>query len=292
MDEKQEKLHYYTEHLEELPTLPSVATRILEKLQDPDYDINEIVDLILMDQVLTAKTFGLVNSAYLGLGRKVESVRQAILYLGTKEIRNVVLTTSLMKLFQGAEDSGFVKSFWEHSFACGLFSSILAKSVGFRDIERAYLGGLLHDIGEAIFILKFQDDFDKVRAEAENCSWDFHKSEQKVLGVSHTDIGPWLLERWNLNFEIGIVVTCHHAPEMSVTEAALVSIVNLADLYCRKKGFSLGGKIDFQTNLYTQPAWKIIAKELKLAEDFDPQLHIDVLDKNFEEAKEFINMIY
>ena len=108
-DVKKEKLLSYLGQIEKLPTLPVVATQILVKTSDPDFSIDSIVDLVMTDQVLTAKMIRLVNSAYWGLGLQIQSLRQAIIYLGTRNVRNVVLTTSLMQIIpsEGLDAFGF-----------------------------------------------------------------------------------------------------------------------------------------------------------------------------------------
>jgi len=269
-----------------------VATQILTKMNNPEFMMDEVVDLIMMDQVLTAKMIRLVNSAFWGLSRKIESLREAFVYLGVKSVRNVVLSTAIVQMIPGSKEFTWLKSFWEHSFACALSSRLLSKSLGYKDSERAYLAGLLHDIGEIIIVQNFPKEFEKIAATAEQLQWDFHKAEMTVLGFSHVDFGPWLLEQWKVCGEIAHVVARHHNPETAAVDPALVAIVGLADLFCKTKGLSLGFKKTPAINWEEHPNWEIIKRELIGTSRFSPESHIKYLEDNIEEVEEFIQAIY
>ncbi len=286
------KLEQYLDKVDHLPTLPVVLVQILKKLEDPDFEMNEIVDLILMDQVLTAKTIRMVNSAHFGLNRQVESLRKAVLVLGAKEIRNLVLTTSLLDLFPGNQKTEFTKTFWEHSFASALFSTILAKCVGYKNRERSYLAGLLHDIGEIILIVNFPDEFEKVVQESKNTKYDFHEAEQRVLGISHINFGPLLLEKWSFGGELSHVVSRHHHPETALIDPVLVAIVRLADLFARKNGFGIGNHDKVSVEFENDIAWDILKKKFSNSNGFNPQEIIQTLDDNVVKVDEFISMNY
>lgn len=289
---KNEKLMAYLGKIEHLPTLPVIVTQILEKTSNPEFDMNSVVDLILMDQVLTAKMIRLVNSAYWGLGRPIESLRQAIICLGIRNVRNVVFTTSLMQVVPGSQKSKWIKSFWEHSFACALICRLVAQRVVYKDLERAYLAGLLHDIGEIILIQNFPDEFEKVVKVAEKKQWDFYEAEKEVMAITHVDFGPWLLDQWKLCSEIAHVVARHHDVQSAVIEPGLVAIVRIADLYSRSKGLSLGNFEGIEIALEKEPAWSIIRAEFPQAKKIEPEVQLEYLDMQLDTVKQFIQMIY
>jgi len=288
---KDQKLLAFLSKIDNLPVLPPVAIKILETTKDPEFDIDELIDLIMMDQVLTAKMVRIVNSVYFGLGRRIESLREALVYLGAKEIKNVVLTTTLVNNFSNNQSAKIFKSFWEYSFATAVVSKLLAKSLKYKDHERAYLAGLLHDIGEIILIHNFPDDFLKVINKVESTKVNFEDAENEILGISHTDFGPWLLEQWNYFGEIAHVVSRHHKPETAIYERHLVAIVHIAGLYCQNNDMGYGLDIDLQNKLEMNFGWEILKADISPNETFDISGHITALDENLSDVREIVKSI-
>ncbi|MBN2412891.1 HDOD domain-containing protein [candidate division KSB1 bacterium] len=288
---KDKKLLAFLSKIENLPVLPPVAIKILDKTKDPEFSIDDLIDLIMMDQVLTAKMVRVVNSVYFGLGRRIESLREALVYLGSKEIKNVVLTTTLVNNFSNNQNSKLFKSFWEYSFATAVVSKLLAKSLKYKDHERAYLAGLLHDIGEVILIHNFPNEFLKVVKKVESTNMNFEEAENEILGISHTDFGPWLLEQWNYFGEIAHVVSRHHKPETSIYERHLVAIVHIAGLYCQNNNLGFGLNDDFKHELEMNFAWEILKNDISPNETFNISGHIAAIDDNLSGIKEIVNNI-
>ena len=284
---KEKRLKVFLEKIDELPVLPPLAIQILEQTKNPEVSIDDLIDLIMMDQVLTAKMVRIVNSVYFGLGRKVESLREALVYLGIKEVKNVVLTTTLMNTCSDHKMSKWLMSFWQYSFATAVVSKLLAKSLKYRDRERAYLAGLLHDIGEIILIYNFPEQFALVVDHVLENNCNFEQAENEVLSISHTEFGPWLLEQWNYFGEIAHVVSRHHKPDTAIYERILVAIVHLAGIYCQNN--DLGIIItDEKTDLETAYAWEIIKSELSPNQPFDNSIHLNMLDENLNDIKEVV----
>ncbi|MEW6746942.1 MAG: HDOD domain-containing protein [Planctomycetota bacterium] len=223
-----------------LHTLPNVVIRLLDKLSEPDPDLNELADLLLSDQVLTARMLRFVNSPVFGLRRRMESVRETIAYLGLGEIQNLVYSVTVTNTFE--RDAPLLKRvrLWEHRFGCALFSRLVAKAVNYAKNELAYLGGLLHDIGEAIIAIHAYKDFEKVLKYATDQRTTTLVAERAVLGFDHTDIGPWMGKHWQLAAELPDVISHHHDVLRSEKDKALVAIVRVADLACLQHGVHAG----------------------------------------------------
>jgi len=291
-ENQNEKLSAFLDKIEKLPTLPLVASQIFSKMSDPDFDMKAVVNMLMMDQVLTAKILQMVNSAFWSGGQRVDSIRQAIVRLGAKNVRNFVLSTSIMEIVPGSAKSKLLKSFWQHSLACALLGGYLAKNIGYKDPERAYLAGLLHDIGEIVLIMNFPDDFDKVVEEAHSVDWDFNKAEMNVLGISHVHFGPWLLKQWNMFGEIAHAVARHHKPETAITDPTLVAVTHLVDLFSRMHGMSIGDPHDISIDLLANNAWDVLRQESNNSHNFNPEKQIDHLSERLEETKELVEMVY
>lgn len=119
---RQEVLDDYLSKIEDIPTLPYIVIQLFNKIHQPDPKVGELADLIMMDQILTTKMIRLVNSSYWGLNRQITSVKETIVYLGMREISNLVYSVTLTNTFE--RDAPLMERvrFWEHSFGCALYS--------------------------------------------------------------------------------------------------------------------------------------------------------------------------
>ncbi|MRR39571.1 HDOD domain-containing protein, partial [bacterium] len=146
----------------DLPTIPAVATQVLSLLDQPDVDIDQVAELLLTDQVMAARVLKMVNSPLYRPSTAITSLKGALVYLGLRHIREFILTCAFIQGFEGKEGVLGVKSFWEHSFGVGIVARIIAEKVGYHDTEKAYIGGLIHDIGEVFLSYYLKDEFQRV----------------------------------------------------------------------------------------------------------------------------------
>lgn len=192
-----------------LPSMPDTLAQLTTMLNDPDCAMGDVAKLISMDPAIALKTLRLVNSAYYGLGQEVKSVDHAVVMLGAKVIKNLVLTASVFETFEGG-----VGRFLEHSIACGVAMRSLAKigplKAALGSPDEAFVYGLLHDIGKVIFRQYMPDACDRVaRTVAEKqCTW--HSAELEVIGVDHGVLGARLAQKWKLSRSIVAAIAFHH----------------------------------------------------------------------------------
>lgn len=192
-----------------LPSMPDTLDQLTTMLNDPDCAMADVARLISMDPAIALKTLRLVNSAYYGLGQEVRSVDHAVVMLGAKVIKNLVLTASVFETFEGG-----VGRFLEHSIACGVAMRVLASTGPLKaelgSPDEAFVYGLLHDIGKVIFRQFMPDACERVaRTVAEKqCTW--HRAELEVIGVDHGVLGARLAQKWKLSRSIVAAIAFHH----------------------------------------------------------------------------------
>ena len=139
------------EKLNDIPTLPIVATRVTELINDPNSSSGDIADVLKKDQVLTAKVLKLINSPYYGIPGEVTDVKRALAYLGFNTLAQLVLSVSVISVFAENKNTKFsLQGFWKHALATAVTSEVIAKSTGYPKPEECFTCGLLHDIGKAI----------------------------------------------------------------------------------------------------------------------------------------------
>ena len=131
-----------------LPTLPNYLLDLNALLSSPSVDLKKVGKVIRTDPSLTAQVLRLCNSALFGLRHRVISIEQAAVLLGTERLRTLVLTCSLMQFAGKHVPMNSLLRFWQHSFLAALLSERIARQVDYPEKEQAYLGGLMHDIGQ------------------------------------------------------------------------------------------------------------------------------------------------
>jgi len=290
--DKNALIEKYFGEIDNLPTLPYIVIQLLEKMRNPDPDIEELADLIMTDQVLTTQMISMVNSAFWGLSREITSIRETIIYLGLRQIENLVYSVSLANTFE--RDAPLLKRvrFWEHSFGCAMFSRIIAKKIGYEDEEVAYLAGLLHDIGEVILALYLSDKFEKIVELVMDQEITFIKAETKVLGINHTDLGEWLVLKWKLSVPLSKVISSHHDVETCTEDPVLTCIVRLADLICIYHQLDFG--ITESENITTEivKVWKRLIKLNPALKKINIKEFMNQFDEEVDNVKNIIGNVY
>lgn len=221
-----------------LATLPAVAVRFIHLCENPDTAIDTLSQAI--DPVLGVKILKLVNSAYYGLPRQVNSIKHAIMILGINAVKNIAIATSLVKLVRGGRvTSDFnAAELWTHSIAVAACARALAQKSNVASADEAFLAGMIHDIGIIIEMQvcgpKFTEMINQTTAD-ENLS--FCMAEQNVLGATHEDIGAGLCEAWRFPESLKLSTGFHHRPwEVEEEDRHLPALVHIADVLVARLG--------------------------------------------------------
>ena len=288
---KQEKLEAYFSVMEDIPTLPYVVLQLFDKIHKPEPKINELADLIMMDQVITTKMIRMVNSAYWGLNREITSVKETIIFLGLREISNLIYSVTLTNTFE--RDAPLMERvrFWEHAFGCALYSRLIAKRVGYPEAELAYLAGLLHDIGESIIALQLTQEFEEVVKLVLEKKITFHLAEDQVLGINHTDFGPWLVQKWLLPEKLADVIAHHHHIDKA-EDSRLVTIVRLADLICLYHKLDFGHPEGETLNKEVITTWRYLSASYPQMVNVDIKAFFKEFNQHIDAVKETVKAVY
>ncbi|MFH1761417.1 MAG: HDOD domain-containing protein [bacterium] len=237
------KLKALTEKITSIPTLPTVITKITQLMQNPRISADEVGKAISSDQSLASKVLRLVNSAFYGFPGRINTITHAIVILGFNTVKNIVLTASIFETFgkDGKEKDFELDKFWLHSIAVGAIARTLAKQMNFKGHEEAFISGLMHDIGKVVLAQFARELFLKVldKRKEKNCL--IFDAEMEVLGVSHQDVGGWLIEKWNLPGDLHSCVRNHHYPTVSRNYFTITALTHLADIFARTLGLGSGG---------------------------------------------------
>ncbi len=289
---KLEKARALIEGTSELPTIPVVATKVLELLDKPDVELDEVADLILTDQIMAARVIKIVNSPLYRAAQEIRSVKRALIYLGFRHIRELALTCSFLEVFQGKDGVFNIRTFWEHSFGVGVVSKLIAQRARFPDVEKAYLGGIIHDIGEVFFSYYLRDQFQEVLDSIKGEAYKLVDAEEKFFGTTHCEIGEIIARNWNFPADYCEVVSLHHDPQLAVVNPTLTAIVNLADLFCSVRQLDYEGKEWVSFNLAEEGAWTILKNFAPHMRNLDVERFCYELDDKVAEIQELVRSVF
>ncbi|HXX01302.1 MAG TPA: HDOD domain-containing protein, partial [Candidatus Acidoferrales bacterium] len=182
--------------------------------------------------------------------------------------------------------------FWEHSLGCALVSRHFARKISYPDPGKAYLAGLLHDLGIIVNLWVLPKDFQEAFEVARARGIPLHEAEQEVLGFTHCESGRLLAERWELSPDLTEVVALHHTPTESLNHAGLVGLVELSDLLCRMSGLNYGYIENRQVNLLEQTGFAILSKQCQGLKDLDWARLTFEMDSYMDEVHALVHAIY
>jgi HD-like signal output (HDOD) protein len=281
------------EGLHQIPTLPAVLAPLLRYLQQPmeQIDVQRLTDMIAQDKALAAQCLQMANSPAFGRWQKVDSLRGAIVGLGFQRVSDIAMSCGVLNMMP--RDSGIDPvAFWEHSLGCALVCRHLARKISFSDPGKAYLAGLLHDIGIVVNLWVLPKEFVQAFEVARNEGIPLHEAELKVLGFTHCESGKLLAERWELGPDLTEVVSLHHTPEASTNHAGLVSLVEISDMLCRVSGLNHGYIENREVDLMEGPSFAVLSQQCKEMKELDWARLTFEMDSYLDEVHALVRAIY
>ena len=276
-----DKLKYMVKNLVKLPTLPSVVSAISSLMANPNVSVADINKVISKDAALSAKVLKLVNSPFYGFPRKVTTISHAIIVLGFNTVRDLVLSVSVFDTFKGESKTLDKDAFWKHSIGVGVATRILAKRAGYTKLEEVFLAGLLHDIGKIVLDQFANQLYIKILAMCKEKNLLLYDVERAALGVTHSEVGKWLADSWNLPFDLSEAIEFHHSPPRARNAKEVVMLVHCADIFCRSIDIGNGG--DNKIPIIDETAWQY----LRLTEETMPDV-LKAIGEEFDAASAFL----
>jgi putative nucleotidyltransferase with HDIG domain len=219
--------------IENFPSIPSVYLELTEKLKTSESSMEEIGEIIIRDPSLTIKLLQIVNSPYYGLPMPVTDPQKAVTLLGLDIVKGFVLTSGIFKQYEQHSVVGLqIDALWQHSLKSANIVRQIAKQEHLeKEIgEASFIACLLHDVGKIIIASNFPDEHKEICSRTASDGLPAWHAEQMVLGVSHAEIGAYLLGLWGLPLTIIKAVQEHHRPNVNehtqIDQTVLVHVAN------------------------------------------------------------------
>ena len=253
-------LKVVVDRIEELPTLPQVAAKLMKLIDDPNSSAGDLHKVMSRDAALAGKMLKLVNSAFYGLPNKVSTLDKAIVLLGFNTIKSLALSVSVFGVFGKGKAGGKFdrERFWRHSVGSACIYRVLARKVQGVDPEMAFVAGLMHDIGKLVLDQYAPEELAKVLAEAEKRQCAFVEAERALFGTDHSAVGGWLADRWGFPEVLSGWVKQHHTAGAEEKDPR-IAISVFADYLVKVKGIAASGSYDPAT--LSKASWTCLKLE-------------------------------
>ncbi len=262
----------------EFAILPTVYFKVDEAINDPCKSNHHLSQIINEDAVLAAKLLRIANSALFNFPSKIDTISRAIAVIGTQQLRDMVLSCSVIKTFNHLPaDLVDMDSFWRHSMATAVAARLLATYCKEPNVERYFVAGLLHDIGQLVLFSEIPDLICEVIQKTLSMQLLLQDVELETVGFTHADVGALLMKAWKLPESLENAVGYHHSPGCVKTEQKEVAIVHVADLMTTALQFGRSG--EFYAPELSNEAWK----SLGLSSNVTP-LIIQQLERQYQDA--------
>jgi putative nucleotidyltransferase with HDIG domain len=282
------------ERLDTLPSVPAILLPLVRQLELPlaEVDVRKIVDLISHDESIAAQCLRMANSPLFGRRQTVDCIRGAVIALGLSRVRDMAMSCCVLKLLPEVACCIDPRTFWAHSLGVAMVSRRLARRIGFKEPDKAYLAGLLHDLGIIGNLLVLPDEFRIVAQRALSQRIPLDRAETELLGYTHCVVGMMVADHWHLAPDVCEVVRRHHIVEDAVLYRSLNAIVHIADLVCRACGLGYGFNECGGIDLVDSAGWAILAQDHSSIRTLGAARFASEMDMYANEVRRLVGVLF
>jgi HD-like signal output (HDOD) protein len=226
----------------ELVSLPEIFYQIEAVINNPRSSAFQIAEVISKDPSLSAKLLRIVNSAFFGFPKQVDTISRAVAIVGSDQLQLLTLGTSVIALFRDIPSALMNMGwFWKHSLACGITARLIASYKNFLNIEQLFISGLLHDLGKLIIFKNHPREAAAALSQAGQSESFHYLMEQTFLGFDHLQVGLALAEKWKLPLSLQQAIGGHH-DSLKYPPSVDAAVVSLADNLVNALGYGSSGE--------------------------------------------------
>lgn len=211
--------------------LPAVAMQALEVAKCRDCTIDEFASLIVRDVKLTVDMLRMANSVIWRGRCEIKSIREAVVRLGFRQCRNLILSSSMASLMNriGKEERAVRETLQQHSFMTATLSTHLNRMFDLGFAGEEFTAGLIHDIGRILLVFSAPRQTLQVDATTFDESEATLNREEDLFGINHCELGAWYAAENHIPEELAEVVRYHHQPHLATKNFPLTALVSVCD---------------------------------------------------------------
>ncbi|MFH1491440.1 MAG: HDOD domain-containing protein [Pseudomonadota bacterium] len=225
----------------DIKTLPHVAIHLTRLISSNDSTMQEFEEVVRMDPTLVLRVLNMVNSAYFGLRKRVDSISRAIVFIGLKNLRNMIVTSAMKEVFDRSSGEGeevFSRSsLWLHCAAVGVCGKMISERIFGNMGEDIYLCGILHDIGLIVEDQAAPDLFLKACNAYRGGTKTFTECETALIGVDHCEIGYRLTRDWKIPEDVQEGIRFHHKAQAQDSPSSIAGVLKISDYLVSKMNY-------------------------------------------------------
>lgn len=238
----------------DIPSLPTVATKVLQMVNSDNISLDELERTIETDQAFSSRVLKIANSSFYGRNRSVDSVSAALMLIGFKTMSSLVVATAMKDVHR--RYGLFEQKLWDHSLGVALAASLLARETRMVTPDEAHVAGLIHDVGKTVLNNNIPDQYMMVVENVYGGGGSFLQVEDALLGYNHCNVGGFIARKWKLPKNLEVVIEYHHAAGLPAgvdsTYEPVCQIVSVADAMANCLGIGLSGELCVGDRLYEQ----------------------------------------
>lgn len=228
--------------IDKLPSPPSAYLELSHAINDPNVSVAGLAAIVEQDPAMSAKILQVCNSAFFGLAKRVSSIQQALVYLGSELLKGLVLGAHVFSMAEGPAIDGFSL---DHMRNTSLMAAGLARRFA-RDRktgDAAFTAAIVHDVSYVALASAFPDKLAEIARVARDTGRPFHVVERELLGATHAEMSAYLIGVWGLPFELVEAVAFHHEPSRASEPNGVLLITHAVDALTRDAHLSDRGSI-------------------------------------------------
>jgi len=226
------KIESIINNLNKLPTLPSIAMRILNAVKNKETGLKEIGEILATDPSLSAEVLRAINSHFYSLPNKITSVPHAVNLLGSRTVKSLALSFSLVNNLKSKESNGFdYVNFWKTSLIGAVSAKILTEKILPSFAEDAFFLGLIHNIGILAMNQCMPEQYQLVLNETKSNLFSYSEAENRFFGFNHMQLGEYMAKSWGLPEYFTIPIRHHHGlDDIFIQEPYIYTLTKLLRL--------------------------------------------------------------
>ena len=200
--------------IEDLPTLPTAAIEALRIANDLNASAQSLERAIAADIGLAARILQVANSPLFGMSRTIESIRDAVVLLGTRRVRSIASAASLAPVFS-VHAGGVIcgDHLWSHGLAVAMWTQRVGKHIGYPHLEHVFTAGLMHDVGVIVLASCLGREYEMIVSCARDSGMELESLEMEFLGTDHARLAATMCAKWMLSPRLTQLISRHHAEQ-------------------------------------------------------------------------------